>query len=264
MATIWITYAWDDNKANDIDFVAQELVRSGLTVKLDRWNLGAGRRLWSQIENFICAPDESDAWLLIATNHSLASEPCKEEFAYALDRALGIRGSNFPIIALFLGLVDDGLIPAGVRTRLFVSITAPDWKERIVAAAEGRQHQAARPEIEPFYSHVHDNQKGEHPIAIEVRPRAGVWAPFIAAIPIAEKDMVASHLMIGPRDFPIAYGSLTNAGSGVSDDGQWWCYFAGNESTPTQSYYVWCKRLPTRLGFGVNTPLGPKFTITFR
>jgi hypothetical protein len=265
MATIWITYAWDDNKEKDVDFVAQELGRSGLTVKLDRWNLSAGRRLWDQIENFICATDQSDAWLLIATNHSLASEPCKEEFAYALDRALRTRGANFPIIALFLGSVDESLIPAGVRTRLFVSITDPDWKERIVAAAEGRQHQATRPEICPFYWHVHRSLPGEHPIAIEVRPRAGVWAPFIAAVPIAEKDTVAPSIAIGPRGSPmVGCVIMTGAGSGLSNDGLWWCESAGNESTPTQSYYIWCKRLPTTLVFGPNTPDTPdKFSINF-
>lgn len=44
MATLWLTYAWADNKARDVDYVAQELERAGLTVKLDQWNLGAGRR----------------------------------------------------------------------------------------------------------------------------------------------------------------------------------------------------------------------------
>ena len=104
MATVWITYAWADNEHRDVDFVAQELGRAGVTVKLDRWNLSAGKRLWEQIEAFICRPDQSDAWLLIATNNSLASEPCKEEFAYALDRALNSRGQEFPVIALFLTL----------------------------------------------------------------------------------------------------------------------------------------------------------------
>ena len=50
---------------------------------------------------------------LIATNNSLASEPCKEEFAYALDRALNGRGQDFPVIVLFLGgiiLMSLGLI----------------------------------------------------------------------------------------------------------------------------------------------------------
>lgn len=67
MAKIWITYAWKDNEDGDIDFIAQELKRAGLEVKLDRWQLGAGQRLWPQIEHFITAPSESDAWLFYAT-----------------------------------------------------------------------------------------------------------------------------------------------------------------------------------------------------
>jgi hypothetical protein len=36
------------------------------------------------------------------------------------------------------GPVEEDLIPAGIRTRLFTSITDPDWKERIVVAAQGK------------------------------------------------------------------------------------------------------------------------------
>jgi hypothetical protein len=261
MATIWITYAWADNANGDIDFVAQELEHSGITVKLDRWNIGAGRRLWEQIENFISSEGQSDAWLLVATNNSLASEACKEEFAYALDRALKSRGEVFPVIGLFLGSVDQGLIPAGIRTRLYVSITDPDWKERIVAAAERRFHHVARPEIQPYHIRVYADQPGNRPFVIEVRPRAGVWAPFCAGIPSEEKDAVDPHIMIGPRDRPTSDGLLYSYTEGLSDNGKLWLITAGNQSTPTESYYFWCRRLPTRLQFGV---LGraPQFSIT--
>ena len=66
----------------------QELQREGITVHLDRWKLQAGQRLWEQIEHLIQDPAQSDAWLIVATQSSLGSEPCKEEFYYALDRAL--------------------------------------------------------------------------------------------------------------------------------------------------------------------------------
>jgi len=252
MATVWITYAWDDNKNGDIDFIAQELERAGLTVKLDRWNIAAGKRLWEQIAHFIEQPTESDAWLLIATANSLASQPCKEEFAYALDRALGKRGSGFPVLALFPGSVDPAFIPAAVRTRLYVSLTDRDWKERIKAAAEGRPHQSSREVIEPFFLHVHSNQPGPKPLAIEVRPRAGVWAPFIAGVPMAEKDAVDPSIMIGPADVPTSGGMLVNTGDESSTDKAWWIMVAGNQASPTQSYYVWCQKLPSRLLFGVN------------
>jgi len=259
MAKIWITYAWADNENGDVDFVAQELEQAGMEVKLDRWNISAGQRLWQQIEDFICSEQHSDAWLLVATSNSLESEPCREEFAYALDRALTARGNKFPVIALFLGPTDQSLIPAGIRTRLYVSITDPDWKERIVAAAEGRMHQVEHQQIRPFHLKIHTDQPGNKPFAIEVRPRAGVWAPFIAAIPMEEKGHVDPNIMIGPRDIPTNSGMLVNCGEGQSPDGKMWVMKAGNQATPTESYYVWCSSLPSTLIFGVNGR-APQFT----
>ena len=127
MSSVWITYDWDDNKDRDVDYCAQELARAGLEVKLDRWNLGAGKRLWEQIEHFIQDPTLSDGQVFYATQTSLCNEKCKEELNCALDRALSKRGNDFPIIAIFPSSVDEQLIPASIRTRLYVSITDPDW-----------------------------------------------------------------------------------------------------------------------------------------
>lgn len=259
MSSVWITYAWDDNKYRDVDFVAQELVRAGLEVKLDRWNLGAGKRLWEQIEHFIQDPSLSDGWVLYATQISLGNEKCREEFAYAMDRALGKRGGDFPIIALFPVSVDTELIPAGIKIRLFVSITDPDWKERIVAAVQRRAPLITRTLVEPYAFTVH--QSGEQQV-IEVRPRGGTWSPFIAGIPIAEKDTVSPHLGFGAaKRIPGAF-ILMSCGEGASNDGKLWTMTAGNEATPTQSYYIFCKKLPSVLVFGVNgSP--PQYQLTF-
>ena len=263
MATVWVTYAWLDNQNGDVDYVAQELSCAGLSVKLDRWNIGSGRRLWEQIESFICSPDQSDAWLFIATNNSLASEPCKEEYAYALDRALNSRRNTFPVIALFFTHTDSSLIPAGVRTRLYVSITDPDWKERIIAAAEGRMPVIAKPEIEPYYMCVHRLDGHSKPFAIEVRPRAGVWSSFIVAVPLVEKKRVQPFIMIGPKDVPTDTGWLTMSGEGPSSDNSMWLISAGNQSTPTESYYVWCMELPSQMVFGVNGQAAQQYSVQF-
>ena len=252
MATIWLTYAWADNGTGDVDFVAQEIQRSGVSVKLDRWNLGAGKRLWEQIEAFIADPQQCDAWVLYATQNSLGSEPCREEFAYALDRALGTRGSLFPVVGLFPSSVDKGLIPAGIKTRLYLSTTDPDWKERLRAAAEGKAPTIVAGIVTPYQLDVH-RRTGTGPVrfSIEVRPRAGTWAPFAAATPLAEKDSVAPSIMCGPRSRVTDGGMLMNTGEGTSDDGKWFVMFAGNEATPTTSYYIHCSALPSRLAFGV-------------
>jgi hypothetical protein len=262
MATIWITYAWKDNENQDVDFVAQELKGAGLTVKLDRWNIGAGKRLWEQIEGFIKNPSENDAWVLIATTNSLESEPCKEEFAYALDRALSTRGAQYPVIGLFLGPVDNSLIPLGIKTRLYVSVSDLDWKERIVAAAEGRAPSVSAPTVSPFYLKVHKNPPGHKPLAIEVRPRAGVWAPLVAAIPFDEKDRVDPDIMVGPRDVPTNTGLLLGGVWESGGGGKVWGVSAGNQATPNDSFYIWCKELPSRLLLGVDGR-SPQYRVQF-
>jgi len=250
MASAWLTYAWSDNADGDVDFVAQELVAAGLDLKLDRWNVGAGRRLWDQLAGFIQDPAESDAWILFASQASLGSEPCQEEFAYALDRALSVRGATFPIIGLFNGPVDTALIPAAVRVRLCVSTTDPDWKERVVSAAEARSPAVSRPQLAPYQIRLHAQADGTH--AIEVRPRAGSWSPFCAGVPADEKDHVRPTIMHGPANRPDTGGVLFSTGEGLSSDGAWWIMFAQNEATPTQSYYVFVHDFPSKLLFGVH------------
>jgi len=251
MAIVWLTYAWDDNGDRDVDFIAQELGADGLTVRLDRWNLTAGRRLWDQISRFIQDPAESDGWVLFATQNSLGSERCREEFAFALDRALSTRGGGYPIIGLFPAAVDIGLVPASVRVRLCVSVTDPDWKERIKAAAEGRAPDVARPRIDPFQVRVHAIAGPPASYAIELRPRAGTWTPFFAAIPIAERETARPHILRGAANRVPMGGMLEMAGEVASNDGREWIMFAGNEATPTMSYYVFVQHLPSELAFGV-------------
>jgi len=246
MAILWLTYAWADNQNQDIDFCAQELTRAGLTVKLDRWNIEAGRRLWQQIENFITNPNESDAWALYATQNSLGSEPCKEEFAYALDRALRTRGGNYPVIGLFPSSVDSDLIPAAIRTRLFVSITDRDWKERIVSAAENRRPNISGSQIDPFHVAVH---RDEGKFIIELRPRAGTWAPFRIAVEPAERHLI-ERIRFGPKDHIPQLSMMITLGEGLAENRTRYMWDFNNEATPTQSYYVVCTQLPKYLGFG--------------
>lgn len=251
MATVWITYAWSDNQAGDVDFIAQELEKSGVSVKLDRWTIQAGSRLWEQIEKFIQDPTQCDAWVFFATQNSLGSEPCKEEYAYALDRALKNRGATFPIIGLFPGSVNDALIPAGIKTRLYVSLSDPDWKERIVAATEGRGISTNRPVVLPYEYKIHRNPPGLiYAFVVEVRPRAGTWAPFLAGIPASEHTTVNPIIGRGPQGTIPTLIMTTGSRKGINPDGLWWLMTAQDEATPTLSYYIYCNALPSKLLFG--------------
>ena len=251
MPAVWITYAWADNQERDVDFVAQELRGIGLEVKLDRWNLVAGKRLWDQIANFITSPTESDAWLLFATQNSLASEACREELAYALDRALSTRGADFPIIALFPSTVDNALIPPSIRVRLFISLSDPDWKERAVAAVERRLIAITSDSLQPFVARSLSPVPQPFKYVLEFRPRAGVWNPFIFAVPVQESESVGMAIRNGPpgRVPPVA-GMVMSRGEGTSDDGKWSFFLGYEAATPTHSYYAFLREMPSTLGFG--------------
>ena len=261
MATLWFTYAWADNEHQDVDFIAQELERAGVSVKLDRWNIGAGRRLWEQIEQFIQDPAESDGWLLYATQASLGSEACKEEFAYALDRALHTRGGEFPVIALFPASVDRGLVPAGIRTRLHVSARDPDWKERIKSAAEGTTPAISRSPVAPYHLAVH-NRTPSGGFVLEVRPRAGTWAPFLAAVPFDENVRVKMRVIHGPAGRVPGGGALFNIREGTlsTETEKFAVIVVGMEATPTMSFYIRCEAPPSKIIFGVESG-GPRYVI---
>jgi hypothetical protein len=260
MKKVWITYSWKDNEEKDVDFIAQQLGKD-VEVKLDRWVLGAGKRLWEQLDNHISNPDESDAWLIYATQNSLGSEPCKEEFAIARQRALDSRGANFPIIALFPASVENSLIPPGITIRLHVSLSDTDWKERIISAAQNRQPSISAPITEPYVLTLHKSVGGDN--VIEVRPRAGTWSPFIMAIPANEIEEDKVRIMHGPKSLVPNGGSLNNTLEGVCDQPAGWKFKqAGNEATPTQSYYLFCKKMPSEIIFGQATS-EEKYKVTF-
>jgi len=265
MATVWITYAWKDNEDGDVDFIAQELQSLGLAIKLDRWNIQAGKRLWAQIESFIQNETESDAWILYATQNSLGSEPCQEEYAYALDRALSKRGSSFPVIGLFPGPVERSLIPAGIRTRLYVSTTDPDWKERILAAVEGRVPSVSRAGLDPYSLKVHTVEGG---YLIEVRPRAGVWFPFAFAVPLEEKEKVGGRqpifLFDTPGQPPPPPDAIITQYDGIGpstgdEQAKWWIINPSGDVTPAKSFFLFATAIPTIIAFGPRS--GPLFTV---
>ena len=186
MAKAFLSYTWADNDDGDVEWVANSLNGAGLEIHLDRWTLTAGRRLWEQIEALIFDKENCDALLIFATSASLANERCREEIAYALDRALSTRGANFPIIGIFQGHVASEFIPASIRTRLYVSLNDDHWVERVVAGCEGRSPAIPRSEIQPYSIKVHHKPKDGVNFAIEIRPRAGVWAPFLAGIALVQ------------------------------------------------------------------------------
>ncbi|PBB40570.1 hypothetical protein CK222_27365 [Mesorhizobium sp. WSM3866] len=195
MKKLWLTYAWADNESEDVDFVAQEIRKRGIDVKLDRNHLIAGQRLWPQIDAAITDPAKSDAWAIYVTEKSLKSEPCQEELAYALDRALRSREEGFPIIGIFPHAIDRKLVPSSIATRLYVDLRQSDWADRVADGVTHLSQGRPEPSIAPF--HIATTVSGNGEIIVEVRPRAGRWYPFYCFVLEQERQLL-KNAFFGP------------------------------------------------------------------
>ena len=261
MRKLWLTYAWTDNDEQDIDYCVQRLTDAGLNVNLDRFNLSAGYHLWAQIEQYITDPAYTDAWLIFATPNSLASKKCQEELQWALNRALEERGISFPLLALFPTQVGNDLIPAPIKSRLFVSLEDDDWVERILAAVEGRQPNISTERLEPYSLTIHQDEGQSKPYSVELRPRPGAakWSPFLAAVPADEAKQIDPGILPGPKNRPFRGAMVSHPTRGYSHDGNWYVMTASDEASPEKSYYLICRDLPSKLVFGNED--GPQYSV---
>lgn len=232
MAKLWLTYAWKDNQDQDVDHVVEELRRVGLDVAFDRAHIIPGQRLWPQIDKGISDP-QTDGWAILATENSLSSEPCLEELAYALDRALRTRGAEFPLIGIFSAPIDRALIPSAIATRLYVNLRQSNWARLVADGVEKRRPSAATGIIDPFISRVHSVNGQE---VLEVRPRSGRWYPGVIGVPKAGVLKV-KMVLPGPSGHPLLTG-MVSTGEGVSNDGLWLYTIAYHSIDALNALYV--------------------------
>ena len=95
---------------------------------------------------------------------------------------------------------------------------------------------------------------------LEVRPRAGNWHAFGVAIPHAEKEAVGVQVRSGSRGMlPAIAGVVFSRGEATSADGQSHIEQGWDAATPTNSYYIFLKQMPTTLSFGQLNTLGQMY-----
>jgi TIR domain len=168
---LWITYEWSDNAEGHFDFLVQELSMARIPAKYDRIALIPGRKLWAQIADRI-STDPLSGWAYLVTPSSLDSAACKEELAYAIQRALNTRGEEFPLIGL-LHDVSIRDVPLALQVRLCIDLKNPDWIEELRAAVNGVAPRRSVPAQGPFVVRVHDNYLNRGIVAVENPPRFG-------------------------------------------------------------------------------------------
>lgn len=250
-AELWITYAWTDDEEGDFSFLVQELAQVGVRVTYDKVALVPGRRLWEEIADRITT-GPYDGWAYLLTPNSMESEACREELAYALDRALKLKGSDFPLIGLLHGVPIDEVPPA-LRVRLCVSLASPDWKEEIVAGLEGRPPQRVAERVSNFVFRIYRNYQGDPAaVAVEIRPRFAQVMNWRIAIPSAAKPPLSWGFG------PAGGGPLSMVMSGIIEgstaiDGGDVAFFgAGDPLSPSVSAYaIFEGELPSKVFFGV-------------
>src|SRR5437762_3142792 len=121
---LWITYTWDDNEKGNFSYLVQQLNEVGIESVYDRVSLIPGRIIWDQISNRIIE-SSLDGWGYLLTPKSIANPRCREELAYALNRALYNRGQDFPLIGM-LHDVEVKDIPDPLKIRLCVNLADPN------------------------------------------------------------------------------------------------------------------------------------------
>ena len=247
MAKLWLTYAWADNDAGDVDHVINELRAEGLDVHFDRRRLVPGQRLWPTIDEVISGPLESDAWALFATPASLASEPCQEELAYALDRALRTKGAACPMLGIVPEPLDRGLIPSAIATRLYVHLNDPTWAK---AVAAGARKQSVEPDLSATQPFVIDMHRKGSEYVVEVRPRAGRWYPCAALVPSAERGKMKTAIA-GPKGVIPSAGVFSMDETAGSNDGIYrGIIFTSPAIDSRTSLFVTFTQLPSEFAFG--------------
>lgn len=244
MAKIWLTYAWKDNEDQDVDYVIAQLKAQGIEVGFDRAHLLAGVRLWDQLDKALADPD-LHGWALFATKNSLASEPCQEEYAYALDRALRTKGSDFRLFGIFPSPMDRKVIPSAIATRLYVTLNEPTWAEQIADSIRGKRTAPDVEAVKPYVVKWHNTGEG---LVLEIRPRASRWMPAFVAVPKAERDRL-KFAVPGPKDYPMN-GGMVQVGEGGTNDGNFLGLNIFHAITSETSLYVSFSERPSEIMFG--------------
>jgi hypothetical protein len=242
MKRLWLTYAWVDNQDLEIDHVVAELRRVGIDVRLDRQQIIPGQRLWPQIDGQITDAKQTDGWAIVATRNSLASGPCLEELAYALDRALRTRGGTFPIVGIFPEPIDRALIPSAIATRLYVTLNDPNWAASVRDALTGARS-VQIPEPAPFIAEARIAGRDQ---LIEIRPRSGRWYPCTVLVPTAERSALRLAV-VGPSGAPPAAAMTSSSEVGVPG---WSGVNLFHAVDNLNSAYVYFDAVPSALAFG--------------
>jgi hypothetical protein len=254
---LWVTYAWVDNEDKDIDYIVNRLDAAGINTLYDRRALVPGQRLWEQIGKKIADTSRVDAFSFIVTPNSIASEPCKEELSYAIQRVMDERGGGFPVIGL-MHRVRAADLPPLLKARLCIPLESPNWVDGVVAGINKQAPPYQPLNVAPYVIKTHKVTVGYW---IQITPRFEPVSPVSVAVDLEEHQSgnilnvfcAPSGQIPGANGFlsVVKHGSLEGT-SKLSDGAETAVYFWNmtEEATFNRSYWIQCKSPPPRIWFG--------------
>ncbi|MBT2675750.1 toll/interleukin-1 receptor domain-containing protein [Streptomyces sp. ISL-14] len=131
---VFFSYAYDDGEWPVA--LAENLERLGLRVWFDRWELAAGQRVATRLQDGL---EKADALVAVVSPKWIASEWCQEELSSTL---MASTDGLQRVIPLLWG--DVATVPRFIASRLFVDFrtvaTPAQYKEKLrqlVRACEG-------------------------------------------------------------------------------------------------------------------------------
>ncbi|HYI93236.1 MAG TPA: hypothetical protein VEX68_06810 [Bryobacteraceae bacterium] len=237
MGFVWITFATENNIDGDIDYLAQEISRSGLRTRLHPLFPGEDDKIDRLMPAFLGRPDQCDAWILYASAESLGGDRI-DKLRRVVEHAEAQR-AGFPRIGLPTNA--DTLAKAeqiSLSSRIFVD--DPEWRGRLSAALGADLPGVASNQtgLPPYVAKLQPLEKGPFRYTFEFRPKMKRWDPVLFAILPEERSLVAPEIQNHPYE------------EGFSDDAEWYFLRGQVPATPQNSYVVAMKGLPTRLAFG--------------
>jgi hypothetical protein len=237
MGAVWITFATENNVDGDIDYLAQEISRTGLRTRLHPLFPGEDDKIERLMPAFLTRPDQSDAWILYGSEELLKGDRL-QKISRVVQRAIEERGA-FPRIGLFTNAGEfTKAEPIALTDKVFVD--DPEWRSRLGRALgiDLQNGAASDTGLPPYVAKLHPTTGEPFRYTFEFRPKMERWDSVLFAILPEERARVAPEIQNQPYE------------EGFSEDGEWYFLVGRTPATPRNSYVVAMKDLPTRLAFG--------------
>jgi len=244
---IWITWLPEEKEgAPAPQEVVVALQKYGHPTGGAPWIDKLDQMAWTSTGLTLLDPEAADVWLIAGRQRDWERPSVRTGLALAAAMAQGIRGHQFPIVAVGLDFLPDAeALPTPRSGALCLDAAKPAWGIKIgpglkrfasAAAPEYRLAVTAEPHIGLW---------------MEVGPRDGEWQGAMFGVSCGDGEI--THQAVGPKEELPSKTVLEYPMNGIqltAGDHEYTACAASNRIDEESSYYVKIDGTPERLLFG--------------